>query len=471
MKKWFCTMIALLAASAAALVFMGSAVMAKKEDMPAVITMEKGEISDFSAIGIRATLLDNDYGSRHWWKQTITFGNEVETETSFFSQTEKVTREMAEKERVRSSSELRAFDYLWQRYTDGSTVSGTYYIKDLTDTYEYTISLWEEYEDGRLITSEVDFPWLWSAVGSEDKVVVEKYDTASHISDHTSGLYADVRLLRIDGEYYFTLPNTFHGKRATSGDTGMELEIIEYGGSSGIFRLRQDTGGGLVYDDNAYSLAQAEQLFALPISSEDDTIVLRLDYLEKTGLLSLLSAEDGELILRLFDIGTGTCGEPVRLGDAFVNEKDAEDGIPDDVHVKAQDDVLMILKGGFGDQPSRAIVLQVDAQDEVQTLMDVTFDLENRNYRQDEWMVWQDGSLYYLEGSEWWSSSLRVAAIDQNGVRALGELQNLTARIEIEKSSHNYDYSATLPGFFNTIFPDFLGWTGTELCLMEKEVN
>ena len=323
-----------------------------------------------------------------------------------------------------------------------------------------------------MMVTEVEFPWLWSAVGSTDSVTVESYGNSGyHTSTSTSELTSSLELIRANGDYYFTLPNWFHGRRGYDKD-GNETEEIAYGGSSGIFRLMQDEEGELVYDwgenGEGKGMAQAEQLFALPVSSELNNIVLRLDHLEKLQLLSLLTAEDGILNLRLFDIGTGTCSDPIPLGSAFVGEKDAEDGLPDEVKLCSQDDKILILTGGFGDQPSRAMVIEVQTLHTVDILMDVTFDIENRNYRRDDWILFEDGVLYFLEGNEWLSSELRLAAVDQNGVRAFGILKNEVSSIEAAAAGTNYHYGTSLPGFFAGVTTQFFGWGEVSLHFAPK---
>lgn len=462
MKRWYRVLMGILAASAAGLTFMGAALMRHKNEMPAVIGLTAGGIADFAPVTVSARLLDNDHDSIHWWEQTISFGEEVQTESRFVSG----GKPAAFIESLRHASALQPNDWLWQDYTGGDgSRSGTYYVSDSTDHYSYSVHIWEEWEDGTMLFADVEYPWLRSAVGSDDKVVIEDYGNGSSIRSHTSSFNGDIQLIRADGKYFFTLPNTFHGTTARKED-GTELETVAYSGSSGIFQLLQEEDGSLVYEwDDGGGLAQAEQLFALPISDELSNIVIRLDHMEKLGLLSLLTAEDGRLVLRLCDIGTGECGGPIDLGEAYVNGLDAGDSIPDDVRLKVQGDLILILRGGFGDQPSRATAVQVKTLNKAEILLDTVFDIENRNYRNDSWMAYEDGVLYFLEGNEWWSGSLRIAAVDENGVKAAGVLQNRTAEIESEHAMHNFDFDPHLPELLQSALTDTVGWDSIELDL------
>ncbi|MBR6790472.1 MAG: hypothetical protein IKM31_06380 [Oscillospiraceae bacterium] len=468
MRKWLYGAVSLLCAAALALIFMGTALLQPKNDMPAVIEMQVGEVSDFAAVMLQMELSDSNYERQHWWDQTVTFDGEVQTRTVFRSQTSSVGWYPD----LRSSTTLQGDDWLWQQYTGGDgSKSGTFYIKDETDHYSYTVSIWEEWEDGGMLVTDVEFPWLRSAVGSDDKVVIEDWGNGSSISEHTSVLTTDMDFVRVNGEYYFSLPNRFHGRHAAS-EEGLELEEIAYEGSSGIFRILRDEEGGMIYDwdenGEGSGYVKAEQLVEVPISSEDDTIVVRMDHLEKLQLLSLLTVEDGELILRLFDIGTGSCGDPIPLGNAFVSEKDAEDGMPNELKFRAQGDKILILQGGFGDMPSRALALEVEALDEVKILLDVNFDIENRNYRRDDWMLYEDGVLYFLEGSEWWGSELRLTAVDKDGVKAFGILKSAVGAAEYTGASYNFEYETDLPGFFLAGYPEFLGWNDVTLSKAPK---
>lgn len=455
MRKWLYTAVALLCAAFFALIYMGTALVDRKNEMPAVIDMQIGEVSDFAPVGLSMVLSDQIYPCKQWWDQTVSFDEEIHTRSLFHSQTKAAERELS-----RHSTTLQAQSWLWEELLNPET-SGVHYVKDVIDRYTYSISVWEEWDD-RMMVTEIDFPWLWSAVGSTDSVTVESYGNSGyHTTTGTSEFAASMDLIRANGNYYFTLPNWFHGQRVFDKD-GNELEEIAYGGSSGIFRLMLDEEGEPVYDydenGEGRGLAQAEQLFALPISSELDNIVLRLDHLEELQLLSLLTSEKGVLTLRLFDIGTGTCSDPIPLGSAFVNETDAEDGVPDEIMLKAQNDKILMLMGGFGDQPSRALVLQVETLNSISVLLDVTFDIENRNYRKDEWMLFDEGILYFLEGNEWWDSELRLAAVDKTGIRAFGILKNETAAIETAAAGTNFDYASNLPLFFADATSQFLGW-------------
>ncbi|MBQ4049995.1 MAG: hypothetical protein IJD13_00045, partial [Oscillospiraceae bacterium] len=318
MRKWLYAAVSLLCAAVFALIFMGSALMEHKSKMPAVLDMQIGEISDFAPVRIDMQLSDGEFNNRHWWDQTVSFDESVHTQSLFHSQIAPSQREIS-----RHSTTLQAQNWIWEQLLEPET-SGVYYVKDVIDRYSYSVSIWEEWDD-RIMVTEVDFPWFWSAVGSTDSVTVENYGANGyHTSTGTSELSASMNLIRANGDYYFTLPNWFHNRHVFD-EHGNELEVIAYGGSSGIFRLMLDEEGEPVYDydenGEGSGLAQAEQLFALPISNGLDNIVLRLDHLEKLQLLSLLTSENGVLTLRLFDIGTGTCSDPIPLGSAFVNEK------------------------------------------------------------------------------------------------------------------------------------------------------
>lgn len=465
MKKWFVSLIALAAAAAVSIAALSVSVMAGKDDQPAVLTMTAGEAADFAPVEIRALLSDTDYDCTSWWEQTLTFDETgVRTDSRFHSGLER-SRE-ADFWTSTYSGSLQS-----DPYTDillegfDSLPDGRNYVRDYLDCYSYYVNLPQSF--GFL---QMEFPWLWSEVGPEDSIYVEESGRAVSMSGSISPLSAELSAIQLEDGWYFTLSNSFHGSRWADPKTGEEGELIRYGGSSGIFRVPLDENGEPALNDET-GMVKPEQLFELPISSEGDTIVLRLDWLEQPGLFSLLASEGRELTLRLYDPVTGSVTDPLSLGESLLCEDRivttyeeniavSQSGVPDACRVWVQGNLLLILQGDSA-EASRAIVLRISEDGRTELLLDTSFSAElTSGDRLDDWMLWQDGILYFIEASDWWGASIHLYAVDTDGLRALGCLQNAGGRKEQEAGRYNWQYEQ---GSSRVPYPDYRGFQQVQL--------
>ena len=465
MKKWFVSLIALAAAAAVSIAALSVSVMVGKDDQPAVLTMTTGEAADFAPVEIRALLSDTDYDSTSWWEQALTFDEtDVRTDSCFHSGFER-SRE-ADLFMSAYSGSLQS-----DPYTDilleglDSLPDGRNFVRDYLDRYSYYVNLSQSF--GFL---QKEFPWLWSEVGPEDSIYVEESGRAISMSGSISPLSAELSAIQLQDGWYFTLPNSFHGSRWADPETGEEGELIRYGGSSGIFRVPLDEEGEPALNPET-GMAKPEKLFELPISSEGDIIVLRLDWLEEPGLFSLLSSEGRELTLRLYNPETGSVTEPLSLGESLLCEDRivttyeeniavSQSGVPDACRVRAQGNLLLILQGDSA-EASRVMVLRISEDGRTELLMDTSFSAElTSGDRLDDWMLWQDGTLYFIEASDWWGASIHLYAVDTDGLRALGCLQNAGGRKEQEAGRYNWAYEQ---GSSRVPYPDYRGFQQVQL--------
>lgn len=469
MKKWFFGLAGLGALSVAAVAVMSALVMAGVDDQPAQLEMALGQPSDFSPVALTGRMSDTNSLTTSWWEQTLTFGEDVQTESRFHSGFEDQNDFSAELDRTSVSlwsEDAAGAPDLMNAFDDGRPV-GRYLISDYIERYSYSLDFRGE---AMGLGFDVPFPWLWSKVGEADCVEVDGPANSPN-STTTVGIYSSVvsakmTPIRLDGGWAFTLSNLFHGSRASDPDTGEQQEVLQYGGSSGIFFVATDENGAPeAYDEMGQTVIQ--QLYDIPISSERDTIVLRLDWMPKRGLLCLLVSQSGQLELHLFDPASQELRTVLPLGPSVLGNN--ADALPDSCYVRIQGDLMLVLQGEGTGKPSRALVVQVDSQGSPTLLQDSAFDtsLYFDDYllnRSDEGMLWRNHALYVLEIDDFWSSCAMLYAVGEDGLTAVGVLQNAGGAREEAVSFYRYR-EESLPFVMTPNFT-YRGWG--ELSIRER---
>lgn len=423
MKQWFWALPCLLAASAAAVVLLGAKATEKADEQPVTLTMKLGEAADFAPVTLKTVQgYDLNYPNS-WWEQEISFGENIQTESHFYSTLSQTRRQQAGRalfDRDHLSFTSNSVDEMMASEEIGWS-DGYYKASDYLDKYEYTANF-----HGRRFGTDFPFPWLTTAVEEEDYTEIERHANGNgvYFSNQLSVVDCDTVPIELEDGWYFTLPNTFHGLCLAD-----RSEPVRYEGSSGVFFLPTNEEGEFYTYNSEDGWLRAEQLYAIPVSSELDTVVLRMDWMEERGVFCLLMEKGDEFVLQLYDPAARKALPEVTLGEAFIQE----DWTYNTCKATVQGDMLLILQGEGTGRPSRAMAVKISPQRETEVLLDKIFDTSGYydNYalsQSDAGLFWAEDTFYVLETGSY--DKAMLYALDEGGLKALGVLSPYMAEQE-----------------------------------------